>query len=165
MEAAYHCVSAQGEPFTLIKETPIMKRARITLIVCLTTLGLAGLMLAQGTKSSQGTKEAKAKGGPVAGTWTCTAHGGENGDIPFTLYLDQDNETVTGSVSSSMGDAEISSATFKNGALEIHIDGGDQTYTLTGKLQSGQLSGEWSGGDAQKGTWEGKKGSETPTSK
>ena len=72
--------------------------------------------------------------GPVAGTWQCTAHGGTNGDIPFTLYLEQQGETVTGSVSSSMGDAEISSATFSKGALEIHINGGDTTYTLTGKL-------------------------------
>lgn len=142
-----------------------MKRARITLIVCLTMLGLAGLMLAQDTKSAQGTKESKTKGGPVAGTWTCTAHGGSNGDIPFTLYLEQDNETVTGSVSSSMGDAEFSSATFKDGTLEIHIDGGDATYVLTAKLQNGQLSGQWSNGDTDKGTWEGKKGSDAATSK
>ena len=139
-----------------------MKRARITLILCFTILGLAGLTLAQDTKSAQGNK---AKGGPVAGTWTCTAHGGTNGDIPFTLYLEQDNETVTGSVSSSMGDAEFSSASFKDGALEIHIDGGDQSYVLTAKLQNGQLSGQWSGGDTEKGNWEGKKAAETQTPK
>lgn len=139
-----------------------MKRARITLTLCLTILGLAGLMLPQDTKAAQGTK---AKGGPVAGTWTCTAHGGSNGDIPFTLYLEQDNETVTGSVSSSMGDAEFSSASFKDGTLEIHIDGGDQTYVLTGKLQNGRLSGQWSTGETEKGTWDGKKGSGAPTSK
>ncbi len=139
-----------------------MKRARITLILCISLLGFAGLALAQDTKSESGSKP---KGGPVAGTWTCTAHGGTNGDIPFTLYLDQDHETVSGSVSSSMGDAEIASATFKDGALEIHIDGGDETYVLTGKLQNGQLSGEWSGGDTQKGTWDGKKSTDNPTSK
>ena len=142
-----------------------MRRARITLVLSLTVLGLAGLMLAQDTKSAQGIKETKAKGGPVSGTWTCTAHGGDNGDIPFTLYLEQDNETVTGSVSSSMGDAEFSSATFKDGTLEIHIDGGDQTYVLTAKLQNAQLSGQWSSGETQKGTWEGKKGSDAATSK
>jgi len=135
-----------------------MNRTRIALILCLTLVGLAGLTVAQDTKS-------KSKGGPVAGTWTCTAHGGTNGDIPFTLYLEQDNETVTGSVSSSMGDAEFSSASFKDGALEIHIDGGDETYVLTGKLENGQLSGQWSNGNTDKGTWEGKKGSAGPTSK
>jgi hypothetical protein len=139
-----------------------MKRARIALILCLTVLGLAGPTMAQDTKSAQGTK---GKGGPVAGTWTCTAHGGTNGDVPFTLYLEQDNETVTGSVSSSMGDAEFSSASFKDGTLEIHIDGGDETYVLTGKLQNGQLSGQWSTGDTEKGTWEGKKGTDAATSK
>jgi hypothetical protein len=138
-----------------------MNRTRITVILCFTILSLAGLMLAQDTKSVQGTKESKSKGGPIAGTWTCTAHGGENGDIPFTLYLKQDNETVTGSVSSSMGDAEFSSASFKDGALEIHIDGGDQSYVLTAKLQNGQLSGQWSGGDTEKGNWEGKKSGES----
>lgn len=56
-----------------------------------------------------------------------------------------------------MGDAEISSATFKDGALEIHINGGE-TYVLTAKLQAGQLSGQWSSGETEKGTWEGKKG-------
>jgi len=145
-----------------------MNRARITLVLCFTLLGLAGVAFAQDTKSSSDAKptaQSKSKGGPVAGTWQCTAHGGTNGDIAFTLYLDQDNETVTGSVSSSMGDAEIASATFKDGALEIHIDGGDETYILTGKLQDGQLSGQWSGGDTEKGTWEGKKGSEASASK
>src|SRR5215472_18963253 len=124
-----------------------MNRTRIMPILCLTLVGLAGLTVAQDTKS-------KPKGGPVAGTWTCTAHGGTNGDIPFILYLEQDNETVTGSVSSSMGDAEFSSASFKDGTLEIHIDGGDQTYILTGKLQNGQLSGQWSTGETEKGTWD-----------
>jgi hypothetical protein len=144
-----------------------MNGARITLVLSLTLLGLVGLAFAQDSKSSadpKPTAQSKAKGGPVAGTWQCTAHGGTNGDIAFTLYLDQDNETVTGSVSSSMGDAEIASATFKDGALEIHIDGGDETYVLTGKLRGDQLSGQWSG-DTEKGTWEGKKGSGAAASK
>lgn len=139
-----------------------MNRGRITLMLWFTLLGLASLALAQDAKSAG---QSKSKGGPLAGTWSCTAHGGTNGDIPFTLYLDQDNETVTGSVSSSMGDAEISSATFKDGALEIHINGGDETYVLTAKLQAGQLSGQWSGGGTEKGTWEGKKGSAAAGSK
>ena len=137
-----------------------MKRVRNILILCITLLGLASMALAQDAKSTS-----KSKGGPVAGTWTCTAHGGTNGDIPFTLYLEQDNETVTGSVSSSMGDAEFSSASFKDGTLELHIDGGDETYVLTGKLQNGQLSGQWKNGDTEKGTWEGKKGADAGASK
>jgi uncharacterized membrane protein len=144
-----------------IKETS-MNRARITLVLSLTLLGLAGLALAQDAKPAA---QSKAKGGPVAGTWQCTAHGGTNGDTAFTLYLDQDHETVTGSVSSSMGDAEIDSATFKDGALEIHINGGDESYVLSGKLQNGQLSGQWSGGNTEKGTWEGKKSDDAAASK
>jgi hypothetical protein len=139
-----------------------MKRVRKMLMLCVTMIGLAGLALAQDARS---TSQSKSTGGPVAGTWTCTAHGGTNGDIPFTLYLEQDNETVTGSVSSSMGDAEFSSASFKDGTLEIHIDGGDETYVLTGKLQNGQLSGQWNNGNTEKGTWDGKKGTDSQTSK
>jgi hypothetical protein len=145
-----------------------MNRARITLLLCFTLLGLTGVALAQDSKSSSGPKptaQSKSNGGPVAGTWQCTAHGGANGDTAFTLYLDQDHETVTGSVSSSMGDAEIDSATFKDGALEIHINGGDESYVLSGKLQNGQLSGQWSGGNTEKGTWEGKKSSDAAASK
>jgi len=139
-----------------------MKCVRNMIVLCFTLLGFASLALAQNAKS---TSQSKPKGGPVAGTWTCTAHGGTNGDIPFTLYLEQDSENVTGSVSSSMGDAEFSSASFKDGTLEIHIDGGDQTYVLTGKLQNGQLSGQWSNGESDKGTWEGKKGTDAAASK
>jgi len=102
---------------------------------------------------------------PLTGTWQCTAHGGSNGDIAFTLSLQQQGETVSGSVSSSMGDAEISSGSFSKDALEIHINGGDTTYTLTAKLQDGQLSGDWSTDGGEKGTWEGKKGADSDAAK
>jgi hypothetical protein len=92
----------------------------------------------------------------ITGTWECTAHGFEGGDMPFTLTLQLDKEAVTGSVSSVRGDAEISSGTYKNHTLELHISGGEAEYVITGKLEGGKLSGEWSSGD-QKGTWEGKK--------
>jgi hypothetical protein len=101
-------------------------------------------------------KEKQAKPGPLTGTWECTSHGGPQGDLPFTLYLEQQAETVTGSVSSPMGSTELSSATFKKKDLEIHIDTPDGEYLLTAKLlKKGALSGQWSHEDL-KGTWEGK---------
>jgi len=137
-----------------------MKYLRMMSVVCLVVVSSAVLTLAQASNTSSDSSS-KSKGGPVAGTWECTAHGGENGDIPFTLYIDQDHETVTGSVSSTMGDADISEATFKDGKLEIHINGGDANYVLTAELHDGQLSGDWSNGDTEKGKWEGKKSAET----
>jgi len=145
-----------------------MKRARIALMLCLTVLGLAAFAASQDSKSQDSktqdskTQDTKSKGGgPLTGTWQCTAHGGTNGDMGFTLYLSQDNDSVTGSVSSPLGDTDISTATFKDGKLEIHIDGGDTNYLLTAKLGNGELTGgEWSSDGGEKGSWEGKKGAD-----
>ena len=116
--------------------------------ICLLSLSAASLLYGADKKS---------KPGPLTGTWECTAHGTEQGDIPFTLTLEQSQEEVTGSVSSSMGGTEITSGTFKNKAVEIHINTPQGNYTITGKLKKDQLSGDWSGDNDQKGTWEGKK--------
>ena len=140
-----------------------MKRARIAIALCFTMLALAAFAASKDAKPQAAkSQDGKSKpGGPVSGTWQCTSHGGPNGDMSFTLYLSQDKEDVSGSVSSPLGDTDISSATFKDGKLEIHINGGDTTYTLSAKLESGQLSGgEWSSDGGEKGTWEGKKGAD-----
>jgi hypothetical protein len=100
---------------------------------------------------------AEDKEGPMTGTWTCQAHGGSQGDTPFTLILQQTGEKVEGSVDSPLGGTQISSGTFKDNTLEIHIDAGDTNYVLTAKFENGALSGTW-GNENDKGTWEGKKG-------
>ena len=138
-----------------------MKRLTVIVTLSLVVLAFAAAAAAQEKKDT-------AKG-PLAGTWQCTAHGGPNGDLPFTLYLEQDGQNVTGSVSAPQGDADFASATFSDGKLEIHINGGDENYTLTAKLEGQALTGgEWSTEGGEKGTWEGKKGTEpaaqgTPT--
>jgi hypothetical protein len=99
---------------------------------------------------------AKEKKGPMTGTWDCQAHGGSQGDIAFTLFLQQNNETVDGSVSSPIGGTEISSGTFKKNMLEIHLDTPQGNYVLMGKFNKGTLSGTWTT-DSDKGVWEGKK--------
>jgi hypothetical protein len=134
-----------------------MKRYSILAVLAVALLALAAFAMAQDQKSDSAAS--------IAGTWQCTAHGGSNGDIPFTLYLEQTGETVTGSVSSSMGDAEISSGTFSKDALEIHINGGDTNYVLSGKLKDAALSGDWSSDGGEKGTWDGKKGSADSSAK
>ncbi|MDE3178064.1 MAG: hypothetical protein KGM47_00270 [Acidobacteriota bacterium] len=95
---------------------------------------------------------------PLTGTWTCISHGGENGDMNFTLYMEQNGQNVTGSVSSQLGDADFASASFKGNQLTITIDGDSDTYTLTGTLKAGKLAGTWSTNNSgHKGAWEGKK--------
>ncbi len=125
-----------------------MNRAVTLAGVCLLSLSTVSLVCGADKKS---------KPGPLTGTWECMSHGGEQGDMPFTLTLEQAKEDVTGSVSSPMGGTDISSGTFKNKTVEIHINTPNGNYTLTGKLKKNQLNGDWSTDTNQKGTWEGKK--------
>lgn len=121
---------------------------RVVSLACL--LSLSAVSLAYGA-------DKKSRPGPLTGTWECTAHGTEQGDMPFTLTLEQSKEEITGSVSSPIGGTEISSGTIKKNAVEIHINTPNGNYTITGKLKKNQLSGEWSTDTNQKGSWEGKK--------
>lgn len=125
-----------------------MKRVLTAVAVCLTLLSLAGVAVG---------KEKKPKPGPLTGTWECTSHGGPQGDMPFTLYLEQAKENVSGSVSSPMGGTDITSGNFKKKMVEIHIDTPQGNYLLTGKYKKDQIAGQWSQDGENKGTWEGKK--------
>ncbi len=99
----------------------------------------------------------KAKSGPLTGTWECNSHGSSRGDMPFTLYLEQSKEVVTGSVTSPIGGTDITSGSFKKKIMEIHIDTPNGNYVVMGKLKKGEMSGTWSIDTGEKGTWEGKK--------
>jgi len=99
----------------------------------------------------------KTKTSPIEGTWNCVAHGGENGDVPFTLYLAHSSEGYTGTVSAPQGDTDLTTVTFKDNQLKITIDTGDHNYTLNATLDSGKLAGEWAADSQKKGSWEGKK--------
>ena len=125
-----------------------MKRTFRRMALCVAVLSLATFILAD---------EKKPEAGPVTGTWECVSHGGAFGDLAFTLALEQKGEQVIGSISSDMGSAEITSGSFKDQVLEVKVVAPEFTYTLTGKLESEKLAGEWTLGDAGSGTWEGKK--------
>lgn len=99
---------------------------------------------------------AKERKGPLTGTWDCQSHGGPQGDAAFTLYLQQNGETVDGSISSPIGGTQISSGTLRRNMLEIHVDTPQGPYILVAKFNKGTLSGTWST-DTDKGAWEGKK--------
>ena len=99
---------------------------------------------------------AKGQKGVMTGTWDCQAHGGNQGETSFTLFLQQDKEIVDGSFSSPIGGTQISSGAFKRNLLEIHIDTPQGSYTLMAKFSKGALSGSWTS-DTEKGIWEGKK--------
>ncbi len=125
-----------------------MKRTLAFLAIC---LGLACF------GAPRHAAAAAPKAAPLTGTWQCTSHGGSQGSMAFTLELQQTGADVSGSVSSPLGDADITSASFKNSTLEIEIDGGDTQYHLTAKYADGELKGTWNTTDGEKGAWEGKK--------
>ena len=132
-----------------------MKRNLKLAVVCLLALCMGSLAAA---------KDKKPKPGPLTGTWECTSHGGSQGDLPFTLYLEQQKEDISGSVSSPIGGTQITSGSFKKKVLEIRLETPNGNYLLTGKLNKGALSGNWST-ENEKGTWEGNKQAAAAASK
>jgi hypothetical protein len=128
-----------------------MKRAFIFFGTCLTILCLAILCLAA---------DGEAKPGELTGSWEGTATSAQQGEFPITMELEQNGETVTGSITAPDGTAGISSGTFKKNKLEFRIDAPEATYTVTGTLRKGELSGEWSSDAGEKGTWQVKKKAE-----
>ena len=100
----------------------------------------------------------KSSNSPLVGTWNCTAQGGENGDVAFTLTFEESESGLTGSVSAPQGDANLTSVTFKDNNLKIDINTGDDDYVLTATYADGKLTGgAWSRDGEKKGTWDGKK--------
>jgi len=125
-----------------------MSRIRVGMGLCFLGLAVTTAMLGA---------PGKPKASPMTGTWECVAHGTSQGDMPFTLNLQQNKETVTGTVSTAQGEVSITTATYKKRVLDIHIEIPQGTYRVTGKFRNGQLSGDWSKDADQKGAWEGKK--------
>lgn len=99
----------------------------------------------------------KPNSSPLAGTWNCVAQGSANGDVSFTLYLEQSGQGYTGSVSAPQGDAPITSVTFKDNHLKIEIETSEDDYSLTATLADGKLSGLWYRDGQKRGPWHGKK--------
>ncbi len=102
-------------------------------------------------------QEKDSKPGPVTGSWQCVSHGGPQGDVKFSLELQQDGEKVTGSVDSEQGGMDITSGTFKDETLEIRLETPQGNYVIKGKLNGDQFNGDISLDDKPAGTWEGKK--------
>ena len=121
-----------------------MGRKLIYAGLCTAAFLFAGVAMARGHK------------GTLSGTWDCVAHGGAQGDMAFTLYLQQNKEIVDGSISSPLGGTQFSSGTFRRNMLEVHIDMPQGGFTYMAKLEKGKLSGNWSN-DTEKGLWEGTK--------
>ena len=92
----------------------------------------------------------------LTGAWQGAIHGLPGGDAPCTFYVRQDMERITGVLAVPAGGVAFNSSTFKNDALEIHIDSPLGKFLFNGEYEEGALSGTWSSDNGLKGTWEGK---------
>jgi len=118
---------------------------------------LLGLALAAGLT---GAASAQAKQGPVAGTWACTAHGTDQGDMQYTFNLKQAAEKVTGNFTAPSPDGstathDVKSGSFKAGKLDLQFDDEGGTIDVTGGMSGkAAMKGDWTHSGGQSGTWE-----------
>jgi len=99
----------------------------------------------------------KIRAAALTGAWDGVMRGLPGGDMPCTFYVQQDGEKVTGVLALPIGGAAFNSSTFKNDALEIHMDTPVGKFSFQGTYNQARLSGTWSANNGLNGTWEGKK--------
>jgi hypothetical protein len=88
----------------------------------------------------------------LAGEWEAVADA--NGQpFPFTLTLKIDGEKVSGSSTSQLGEAVISSGTWKDGKLNFTMEGQNGAITMQATVVDGKLSGEFDYAGQLQGKW------------
>jgi hypothetical protein len=132
-----------------------------------------------GPAATDGTLTAKLDGGVLAGEWSngekkktvelkrvveSTSEVNLNGQwdgiadaqgqpFPFLLTLKIDGEKVTGSSSSQLGEAQISSGSWKDGKLNFQLEGGSGVIVMSAVVIEGKLSGDFDYAGQAQGKW------------
>ncbi|MGH9401830.1 MAG: hypothetical protein ACRD2P_06960 [Terriglobia bacterium] len=128
-----------------------MKKFMMITLACVAAACLATLAIASSNAQA-----------PLAGTWQCVSHGGEQDPMNFTLTFQQDGQSVNGHVSSPLGEADFASGSFKQNHLHFVIQGDSDSYELNADYKDGKLTGTWATTvSGHKGTWEGQKSPES----
>jgi hypothetical protein len=92
----------------------------------------------------------------LAGTWQCQSKSSDGSEYQFNLELKVEGDTVTGAP--RQDGLQIIEGTFKNGKLELQVKIDEDSYTLTGNLEQGKLSGQFRQINGnEKGTWQGER--------
>ena len=73
--------------------------------------------------------------------------------FPFVLTIKIDGEKVTGSSSSQLGEAQISSGSWKDGKLNFQLEGGSGVITMSATVIDGKLSGDFDYAGQAQGKW------------
>jgi hypothetical protein len=118
---------------------------------------ITGEWLAGDQKRTIELKKVSAAAVPVAtvvnltGQWDGMADAGQ--PFPFLLTLKVDGEKVTGSSSSQLGEAAISSGSWKDGRLSFQLDGSNGAIVMSATVIEGKLSGEFDYSGQLQGKW------------
>ena len=94
----------------------------------------------------------KVKADDISGEWDAAADV-QGQAFPFTLSLKLDGEKVTGTSSSQLGDAPISSGVWKEGKLALVLDGPNGATALLATLVDGKLVGDYDYAGQVQGKW------------
>jgi hypothetical protein len=73
--------------------------------------------------------------------------------FPFVLTLKIDGEKVSGSSSSQLGEAQITSGSWKDGKLNFQLEGGSGVITMAATVIDGKLSGDFDYAGQAQGKW------------
>jgi hypothetical protein len=99
---------------------------------------------------------------PLTGTWRCISHGGENGDAPFTLHLQQSGGNISGWIRVSGQSVPLTSVSYSQDHLNIEMATDQGRYTLTAVIKGSQLTGTWKKNGQPVSTWQGEKSNNAP---
>jgi hypothetical protein len=88
----------------------------------------------------------------LSGQWDALADV-EGQSYPFVLTLKIDGEKVSGSSSSQLGDANITSGSWKEGTLSFQLEGQSGVITMSAVVLDGKLSGQFDFAGQMQGKW------------
>ena len=88
----------------------------------------------------------------LTGQWDAVADA-QGQPFPFLLVLNVEGEKVTGSSSSQLGEAKITTGTWKDGKLYFQTEGQNGTITMSATVVEGKLSGEYDYAGQLQGKW------------
>jgi len=94
----------------------------------------------------------KAVADDISGDWDGVADA-QGQPFPFTLSLKLDGEKITGSSSSQLGTASISTGSWKDGKLAIVLEGGSGQIAMMATMIEGKLSGDYDFAGQSSGKW------------
>jgi hypothetical protein len=87
----------------------------------------------------------------LSGEWSALAD--SQGGFPFLLTLKVEGEKVTGSSNSQIGDAPISSGSWKDGKLAFVLDAANGPIAMSATLVEGKLVGDFDYAGQLQGKW------------